>query len=268
MFVRFVFIMMCLVVAIENVCAQPNQYIQDVADNFENKIKHTERVKLDSDSAEYIKRLSKFSDSVEYELKTLYFTEKTLWQLYDDLSAIINKKSEQTGREVKKIETKDEQTGEWSMYIGLDWGEYEECEITLCESYPDDIEQCSINMTYWDVSDDMFGADLFFYCDNKKENRTNSISFMVNGSNYDTQDDDGHVLEQNLFVSLGGTEEKYDEVYQYKNDVLAAGRANLAEMRKNKKKTLIEEELWLPDADVFEVNFSSSKYNHKTKSKK
>lgn len=257
MFVKFVFIMMCFVVAIENVFAQPNQYIQDVADNFETKIKRTEQVKLDSDSSKYIKRLSKFSDSVEYELKTLYFTEQTLWQLYDDLSTRIHKKSEQTGREVKKTETKDEQTGERYMYTGLDWGEYEECEMTLCESYPDNIEQCFINMTYSDVSDDMFSADLFFYCDNKKENRANSISFMVNVNGDYTQDNEMHVLSHSFIVSIGGAEQKYDALYQYKNDLLSVRRANFAEMQKRKKGAMIKIEPLLPDSEVFDAIFSS-----------
>lgn len=256
MFVKFVFIMMCFVVAIDNVFAQPNQYIQDVANEFETKIKHTEQAKLDSDSAEYIKRLSKFSDSVEYELKTLYFAEKTLWQLYDDLDAMINKKSEQTGRNVKKTESQDEESGEKYMYVGLDWGEYENCEMTLCESYPDDIEQCFINMTYRDVSDDMFSANLFFYCDNKKENRTNSISFTVNANGY-TQSNEKHILSHSLVVSIGGSEEKYNEVYQYNNDSLAIRRANQAEIQKNKKKAVIQLEPVSPESDVFQANFTS-----------
>ena len=257
MFVKFIFIMMCFVVAMENVYAQPNQYIQDVADEFETKIKHTERAKLDSDSANYIKRLSQFSDGVEYELKTLYFTEKTLWQLYDDLSAKIHKKSEQTGRKVKSKETYDEQTRENYIYLGVDWDEYEDCEFTLCESYPDDIEQCFINMTYTDVSDDVFSVDLFFYCDNKKENRTNTISFVVNADGNYTSDNANHVLSHSLFISIGGMEEKYDAVYLHKNDSLAIRRANVAEMKKHKKKAVLRTEPEFPEAEIFEVIFSS-----------
>lgn len=74
-------------------------------------------------------------------------------------------------------------------------------------------------------------------------------------------DDDGQssVLTYELFVSMGGTEEKYDEFYQNKNDMLAVRRANLAEKQKYKNKAVIMEDPLLPGADVFQVSFISMK---------
>lgn len=257
MFIKFVFIIVCFVVTMGNACAQPNQYIRSIADDFDNKLNRTERVELDSDSAEYIKRLSKFSDSVEYELKTLYFAEKTLWQLYDDAVAMVHKKSEQTGREVKTRESQDEQTGKKTMYVGLDWGDYEECELTLCESYPADFERCFVNMEYSDVSNEVFSAMLFFNCDNKKENRINNVSFIVNANGDNGQSSEKHVLSYVLSVIIAGSEQNYDEFYQNKNDMLTVRRANLAEKQKYKNKAMIMEEPLSPEADVFQVNFTS-----------
>ncbi|MCM1294552.1 MAG: hypothetical protein NC311_03250 [Muribaculaceae bacterium] len=257
MFTKIVFVIICFVLVGENAFAQPNQYIRQIADDFENKIYHTDQVKLDSESANYINRVSKFSETVKFELKILYFAEKTLWQLYDDAIAMINKKSEQTGREVQRRETHDEETGEIILTANLDNGEYEDCGLKLCE-YPDGFEQCFVNMKYRDVADDMFSAHLMVFCDNKQENIRSAYSFDVAAQGHAGQDAEKHLLSHQVFVSIGGSEEKYDEAYQYENATLAVRRYNTEQQKKYKKKAVLKTEPGMPGADVFGVTFTSA----------
>lgn len=259
MFTKIVFVIICFILVGENAFAQPNQYIRQIADDFENKIYHTDQVKLDSESANYINRVSKFSESVKYELKILYFAERTLWQLYDDAIAMINKKSEQTGREVQRRETHDEETGEIILSARLDNGEYEDCILEACEypEYPEGFEQCFINMKYRDVADDMFSAQLTVFCDNKEENRRSAYHFNVGAQGHAGQDAEKHLLSHQVVVSIGGSEEKYDEAYQYENATLAVRRYNAEQQKKYKKKAVLKTEPGMPGADVFDVTFTS-----------
>jgi len=222
-----------------------NVYIRNLINDMQNTIDNTNSVKLDSEAQEFVKSIEKMSDDKIAFFKLLFFSERLLWRVYDDYVAILEQKSQETGREIVKSVSDEDKTMELDTTGVAD----DKCLLQDLCAYPDGFEECQVSlMDDGDMSDGSWKAKLFISCDDKKTNLVNSISIIVNANMGKNTGE--------LFVSVGGNESKYDKEVEYRQNNVDVWRYNVQQQKKYGKKAVYKEEDLMPETEVYMKNFS------------
>jgi len=232
---------------------EPNKYIQHLVMEMRDAIDNTDSIKLDSDAQQFVKSIENMSDDKINFFKIFFFSERLLWRVYDDYVAILDQKSQETGRKIVKSVSDDDKTS-FSEYLELDTTGVADDKCLFQDNcvYPDGFEECMIELQEdGDMSDGTWNAELFISCDDKKTNLVNSINIIISA---DMKKNSGDFL-----VQVGGSESKYDKELEFRQNDANVRRYNAEQKKKyGKKAGYKKEEGFLPATKVYLQTFSGT----------
>lgn len=216
-----------------------NVYIRQLVNEMENSLDNTDFNKFDADAQKFIKSIENMSDAKKDFLKLFFFSERLLWRVYDDYVAILEQKSQETGRKV----IKSDYSGTVSARLDNTGVSDDNCVLTenLCD-YPDGYEDCLIDLKDPDDAESMT-YQLLIKCDDKKSNKVNSIGITIN---INQSENSGSLL-----VRFSGDESKYDENVKYRQQEVEIKRFNVKQKNANARKPFPD----MPESEVYGVNF-------------